>query len=109
MLIYESVGIPGAVRACTMRPILNSRYIPYYCCFPEHFTSIPFYFVVYSIYTRACTVVTHPFASVTYRDNRNIILFSYLDHAHNLRLLIRFQQKEEDKASILAELEKMEF
>ena len=62
-----------------MRPILNLRYIPYYYCFPEHFTSIPFYFVVYSIYMRACTVVTDPFASVAYRDNRNIILFSHLD------------------------------
>ena len=47
-------------------------------CFPEHFTSIPFYFVVYSIYTRACTVVTHPFASVAYRDNRNLIPFLVL-------------------------------
>ena len=88
----HTVGIPGAVRACAMRPILNLRYIFYYYCFPEHFTSIPFYFVVYSIYTRAFTVVTHPFASVTYRDNRNIIPCSpNLDHADNLRLLIRFQ------------------
>ncbi|KIJ93958.1 hypothetical protein K443DRAFT_375446 [Laccaria amethystina LaAM-08-1] len=28
------------------------------------FTLIPFYFVVYSIYTRSCIVVTYPFASV---------------------------------------------
>ena len=61
-----------------MRPILNLRYIPYCYCFPEHFTPIPFYIVVYSIYTRACTVVTHPFASVTYRDNRNLILYLVL-------------------------------
>jgi hypothetical protein len=27
------------------------------------FTLIPFYFVVYSIYTRSCIVVTYPFAS----------------------------------------------
>ena len=57
---------------------LNLRYIPYYYCFPEHFTSIPFYFVVYSIYMRACTVVTHTFASVTYRDNQNLIPFLVL-------------------------------
>ena len=55
-----------------------SRYIPYYYRFPEHFTSIPFYFVVYSIYMRACTVVTHLFASVAYRDNRNLIPFLIL-------------------------------
>ena len=74
----ECVGIPGAVRACAMRPILNLRYISYYYCFPEHFTSIPFYFIVYSIYTSACTVVTHPFASVAYRDNRKLIPFLVL-------------------------------
>ena len=72
---------------------MNLRYILYFHCFPEHFTSISFYFVVYSIYTTVCTVVTHLFASVIYRDNRNIILFSHLDHAHDLHLLIRFQHK----------------
>ena len=76
---------------CTQYMIL--RYIPYLYCFSEHFASIPFYFVVYSIYTRACTVVSYPFASVTYRDNRNITPFSHLDHADNLRLLIRFQHQ----------------
>ena len=49
-----------------------------HACFSEHFASIPFYFVVYSIYTRACTVVSYPFASVTYRDNRNLILYLVL-------------------------------
>ena len=67
------------------------RYIPYYYCFPEHFTSIPFYFVVYSIYTRACTIFTHPFASVTYRDNRKSHSQSCPDHANSRSLLIRFQ------------------
>ena len=33
---------------CTRYMIL--RYIPYLYCFSEHFASIPFYFVVYSIY-----------------------------------------------------------
>ena len=70
---------------------MDLRYILYFHCFSEHFTSIPFYLVVYSTYTSACTVVNYPFASVTYRDNRNIIPFSHLDHADNLRLLIRFQ------------------
>ena len=85
------VGILGAVRACAMRPILNLRYIPYCYCFPEHFTSIPFYFVVYSIYTRACTVVTHPFVSVSHRDNRKSHPQSCPDHANSRSLLIRFQ------------------
>ena len=67
---------------------MNLRYIPYLYCFPEHFTFISFYFIVHRIYTRACIIVTHLFASVTYRDNQNIILFSHLDHAHNLQLLI---------------------
>ena len=56
---------------------MNLRYIPYFYCFPEYFTSIPFYFGVYSIYTRACTIVTHPFASVTYRDNRTFPILSW--------------------------------
>ena len=34
------------------------------------FIFIPIYSVVYSIYTRTCTVATHPFASGTLRDNR---------------------------------------
>jgi hypothetical protein len=51
------------------------------------FTLIPFYFVVYSIYTRSCIVVTYPFASVPPRDNRKSILFC-LDHANDLRLTI---------------------
>ena len=70
---------------------IDLGYILYFYCFSQHFTSIPFYLVVYSIYTNACTVVNYLFASVTYRDNRNIIIFSHLDHANNLRLLIRFQ------------------
>ena len=57
---------------------MNLRYILYFYCFPEHFTSISLYFVVYSIYTRVCTVATHPFASVTYRDNRYPILYLVL-------------------------------
>ena len=56
---------------CTWYMIL--RYIPYFYCFSEHFASIPFYFVVYSRYTGACTVVSYLFASVTYRDNQNLI------------------------------------
>ena len=51
---------------------MNLRYIPYFCCFSEHFTSIPFYFVVYSIYA------SHPFASGPHRDNRNIIPYLVL-------------------------------
>ena len=61
---------------CTRYMIL--RYIPYFYCFSEHFASIHFYFVVYSIYTRACTVISYPFASVTYRDNWNLIPFLVL-------------------------------
>ena len=61
---------------CTRYMIL--RYIPYFYCFSEHFASIPFYFVVHSIYMRVCTIVSYPFASVTYRDNRNLILYLVL-------------------------------
>ena len=86
------VGIPGAMQACAMCPILNLRYIPYYYCFREHFTSIPFYFVVYSIYTRACTVVTHPFASVTYRHNQNPILYLVLIRWTNYACCINFNK-----------------
>ena len=82
----QFVGILGAVRACVIL-----RYIPYFYCFSEHFASIPFISVVYSMYTRACTVVSYPFASVAYRDDWNIIAFSHLNHADNLHLLIRFQ------------------
>ena len=57
---------------------MDLRYILYFYCFSEHFTSIPFYLIVYSIYTSACTVVNYPFASVTYRDNRNPILYLVL-------------------------------
>ena len=71
-----SVGIPGAVWACAMCLVHWFKYILYFYCFSEHFTSIPFYLVVYSIYTNACTVVNYLFASVTYRDNR--ILLSFL-------------------------------
>ena len=46
--------------------------------FSRAFYVYPLYFVVYSIYTRACTIVTHPFASVDYRDNRNLIPFLIL-------------------------------
>ncbi|KIJ93828.1 hypothetical protein K443DRAFT_643422, partial [Laccaria amethystina LaAM-08-1] len=42
----------------------DSRYILHLDCFPGYFSIIPFYFVVYSIYTRPCNVVTYPFASV---------------------------------------------
>ena len=55
-----------------------SRYIPYFYCFSKHFASIPFYFVVYSIYIRACTVISYLFASATYRDNHNLILYLIL-------------------------------
>ena len=70
---------------------MNSRYILYSYCFPEHFRSISFYFVVYSLYTRVCTVVTHPFASGPHRDNRKSHSLSCPDHTNNLSLLIRFQ------------------
>ena len=79
---------------------MNLRYIPYLYCFSEHFTFISFYLIVHSIYTRTCTVVTHPFASVTYRNNQNIILFSHLDHAHNLCLLIWFQHQSWGKKAV---------
>jgi hypothetical protein len=42
----------------------DSRYILHLDCFSGYFSIIPFYFVAYNIYTKACTVVTHPFASV---------------------------------------------
>ena len=56
-----------------------------------HFASIPFYFVVYSIYTTGCTIVSYPFASVAYRDNPESYSLSCSDHMNNLSLLIRFQ------------------
>ena len=63
---------------CEHAQCMILRYIPYFYCFSEHFASIPFYFVVYSIYTRVCTIVSYPFASVTYRDKRNLILYLVL-------------------------------
>jgi hypothetical protein len=66
----------------------DSRYILHLDCFSGYFSIIPFYFVVYSIYTRPCNVVTHPFASAPPpRDNRKSILFC-LDHTNDLRLTI---------------------
>ena len=56
------------------------RYIPYLYCFSMHFVSIPFHFVVYSIYTKDCIVVTYlfaPSATLTVRGNQNSY-FSYL-------------------------------
>ena len=82
---------------------MSLRYILYFYCFPEHFTSISFYFVVYSIYTRVCTVVTHPFVSVPHRDNRKSHSQSCPDHANSRSLLIRFQHFLFSDGSDLAE------
>jgi len=64
---------------CTQPPDL--RYIPTFIVFWGHFIFIPFYFVDYSIYMRTCTAVTHPFASVTPRDNWKYYFLPFLNHA----------------------------
>ena len=57
---------------------MDLRYILYFYCVSEHFTSIPFYLVVYSIYMSACTIVNYLFASFTYRDNQDPIPYLVL-------------------------------
>src|SRR5436853_7521495 len=39
------------------------------------FIFIPIYSVAYSIYTRSCTLATHPFASRAHRDKRKSYFF----------------------------------
>ena len=72
-----------AVRACAMRRSSVIKVHPLFLLFLCVFRAVsPFYlyFVVYSIYTRICTVVTHPFASRAHRDKRKSYSLSYPDH-----------------------------
>jgi hypothetical protein len=59
------VGISGSCASMRNAPDLRIQGTFFTLnCFSGHFSIIPFYFVVYSIYTRPCNVVTYPFASV---------------------------------------------
>jgi len=59
---------------CARSP--DSRYIPYLYCSSGYFAFTPFYFVVYSIYTRTCIIATHLF--VLWRDQGQPEIISFI-------------------------------
>jgi len=87
----EDVGISGECASIRNAPDLQIQgtflTLIVSMCPPGCFVFIPFYLVVYSIYTMTCIVVTYPFASATLRDNRKSYFLSLIMqtiYAHDL-------------------------